>query len=229
MTANSRVALRSATSAVFFLGIAWLVSTAQQPFVLRDEYGRVITVRDLTVVFTVVKLAAVIIGVLLIGSAARTFFGSAHDSNVRAAADGRACWTRESPYWAALNAMLIVASIWTGYFGAHPRNYRSVEAPLLLHVSVFVGIIIVILAAFNVAPSARRFRRPGWSRFPLNWSSDPSQALFLAAWCSLGVVVGGVFALAVFGFSVLQTLTLQAVIFLAVISSRAIIHFFDRR
>lgn len=228
ITVNSRFAIRSAASAVVFFGITLLLSTAQQPFTLRDEHGRIIAVRDLTLTFATAEFAAGVIGLLFVARAARALFSSASGSDARAASQVTPFLPRDSRYWAIINVSLIIACIWTGYLGAHPRHYQNIQARATLCTAVFVGIVIVAVTASS-ARNAKGPRASAWCRLSTGWSSDPSQALFLATWCSLACVIGGSFAWAVFGGEALQALTLEIIIFLALVTSRAIVSRFHGR
>jgi hypothetical protein len=94
--------------------------------------------------------------------------------------------------WIAVNSLLVVLSLVTGYGETAPETLSHKNPDLVGCVVVFVMATIVAVASVNLAKDCRLIQ-PSWSRCPFRWDRDPLQALFVTSWCALGLFIGSLF------------------------------------
>jgi hypothetical protein len=93
--------------------------------------------------------------------------------------------------WGTLNGAVLLLLAWLGYAGLASERLRGTNPDVVLCVVAFFVVALLAIARLHFARVAT-FRKPQWGRFPLNWSGDPLQALFVATCWWAGFVVGNV-------------------------------------
>jgi hypothetical protein len=175
---------------IILLQTAYMTFTARQPVVFRNEHEQVVGVRDLTVSFRIISWAALIIGLLMIVGAIATWFRphakekmghNVFGAELRLFAAG--------PVWMLFNALLILLSVWAGYAEMSPSKLQHTNPDLILCVCIVILLPLFVIGTLHLS-KADRLRRPSLNRFPLNWSGDPLQALFISTLCCLGLFIG---------------------------------------
>jgi hypothetical protein len=76
--------------------------------------------------------------------------------------------------------------------------------------------LVFVIAVLRFA-NVRQFRKPSCDRFPLNWSGDPRQAIFIASLSSFGAFLGSVLGRAVSGAMVVNVIALNGSICLGLV------------
>ena len=94
--------------------------------------------------------------------------------------------------WIVVNTMLVFLSLWTGYAETDPRILSKSNPELAYCITILIMTPIFVLGTAYQA-KAGSLVWPSWKRSPLRWSRDPLQALFVSAWCALGLFAGSLF------------------------------------
>lgn len=186
MTASYPRVLAYVVVAIILLQTAYLTFTAKQPVVFRDQHGHVTSIHDLTTLFRLASASAFALAILLLARAGHLCFkrresGRRSVIRIRVLGPGR--------IWVMTNAALVALSVYTGWAEMEPRSLSESNPDALLCAVIFFGLPLFVVGALSIA-KVRRFRRPSWNRFPLNWWSDPLQTLFVSTLCALGLFVG---------------------------------------
>ena len=170
--------------AVICLQIGYITLTAKQPVVLRDRKQEVVEVRDLTDTYRIVSVSAFVAGVVLMLVAIHRFATSGNTASLKTPGEPMRGW-----WWSFVNVILISSAVWGGYKDTKPENLVHTNPDALL---CALTLLITLFFAFGTLywSKAKRFERPGLDRFPLNWSGDPLQALFITTLWSLGLFAG---------------------------------------
>jgi heme A synthase len=175
--------------ALILFQTAYITFSANQPVLFRDQRGQVTGIHDLTVLFRVISVSAFALGTLVLARAAYLSFGK------RPEPDGGRRFSLRSPFfapggrWTICNVTLIILSVWTGYAEMESRKVSKTNADAILCAAILFALPIFVLAILAIGKT-RQFRKPKWNRFPLNWSSDPLQVLFISTLCALGAFFG---------------------------------------
>lgn len=183
---------RQLVFAFIVLLIAYAAFTGRQPTIFLDEQGGVVGTYDLTVLFRIVFWSALVIGLLLVRSAIQRLFANEVDqgqSHLSPPRFGR--WFSGNAYgWVAFNSGLILLGLWTGSGETFLDTLSVARSGIIVCVSIVILVPAFVIGSVSLA-ATEHFQTPGWSRFPLNWSKDPLQALFIMTWCTLAAVLGG--------------------------------------
>jgi hypothetical protein len=96
--------------------------------------------------------------------------------------------------WGIVNAIFLLLFAWLGYTGLVAERLRGTNPDLFFCIVAFVAISLITVGRLHFAKAAI-FRKPSWGRFPLNWSTDPLQAILISTCWWTGFVIGNVYRL----------------------------------
>lgn len=210
--------------AIIFLQLAYVGFIGRQPVVFYDDKGQIAAIHDLTGWFRIMSWTALIVGALLLGNGIRSFVrrgeshAPTHPSTSRVHA--RQQFIRNGWFWAGFNVVLIGISIWAGYEGLIAGIPQTALGRMILCICLVGLVPLFVIGAVGLA-GIDQVRTPKWSGFPLDWVSNPLQALFITTWCSVGAFLGGLFRL---GASGIWQLAIYGSLVLGLVGGRAIVH-----
>jgi hypothetical protein len=198
---------------LILLQAAYLTFAGKQPVTLRNEQGEITGVVDLTKWFAVISWCALIIGTASLAMAIRGVLQKPAEgpSNAKISVVTKRLLGHRS-LWFVVNILLIPLSIWTGYTEIPLTRVSQNSPDFTLEIVILIMLPLFVIAVLRLA-EVRRFRKPTWDRFPLNWGRDPLQALFIASVSSLGALFGSLLRLTISGPVALNVVSLYASIF----------------
>lgn len=186
--------------AFIVLLIAYAAFTGRQPTVVLNEQGEVVGTYDLTGLFRIVSWSALAIGLLFLWSALRGLFAkevNQGQSHLNPPRFGR--WFSGNGYgWVAFNSALILLGMWTGYGETFLDTFSGARSGIIVCISLVICVPIFVIGSVSLA-TVEHLQTPGWSRFPLNWTGDPLQALFIMTLCTVAAFLGGLSRLGISG------------------------------
>ena len=223
-----RTAMTYLVLGIVLLQLAYMTFTGTQPVTLRNEQEEVTGIVDLTKLFVVISWCALITGICLLLMAIRSVLGTSakEPSNSKASFVTKRL-LGNSRVWLAFNILLIPLSVWTGYKGMVSPRVSETSPDFTLCVVILIMLPLFVIASVRFAEICR-FRRPTWDRFPLNWLSDPLQALFISSWCLFGILLGSLFRLNQFGMSGIWAVAIYGSTFVGLLIGQAFVYWLHR-
>jgi hypothetical protein len=166
-----------------------ILLTGKQPTIFRNEQGRVIGVHDFTVPFRIAGVTTLLIACGLFRAGWRRWMMKAFEQRqepISVFSRGGDWLAKPRLLWIGCNLALVGLSFWTGY---DEMPWLPVLPSASLYVTLAIGSCLFAIGVVAVS-RVTVLKAPSWNRFPLNWTSDPLQALFISSLCLLAALVG---------------------------------------